>query len=107
MNVRPLHDRILVKPVEEKETIKGGIIIPDSAKEKPVEGEVVAVGSGKRNEKGDRIPLDVKVGDHVLWSKYAGRELPMKIGDVDYIILEEHEILGVIEKGKTASGGKK
>jgi chaperonin GroES len=103
--VRPLHDRILVKRVEEKETVKGGIIIPDSAREKPQEGEVIAVGLGKKNEKGERIPLDVKVGDRILWSKYSGTDLPIKIGDEDYLMVREEEVLGVIEHGKAA--GKK
>jgi len=106
MTVRPLHDRILVKRIEEKETIKGSIIIPDSAKEKPQEGEVIAVGQGKRNEKGDRVPLDVKVGDRILWSKYSGTDLPIKIGDEDYLIVREDEVLGVIEQAKHAAGKK-
>lgn len=108
MKVRPLHDRILVKRIEEQETVKGGIIIPDSAKEKPQEGEVVAVGQGKKNDKGERIPLDVKVGDRILWSKYSGTDLPIKIGDEDYLIVREDEVLGVIEGAKhAAAGGKK
>ena len=107
MNIRPLHDRILIKRIEEKETIKGGIIIPDSAKEKPQEGVVVAAGQGKRNDKGERIPLDVKVGDRILWSKYSGTDLPIKIDDEDYLIVREEEVLGVLEAAKHAVGGKK
>ena len=106
--VRPLHDRILVKRIEEKETAKGGIIIPDSAKEKPQEGVVVAVGQGKKNDKGVRIPLDVKVGDRILWSKYSGSDLPFKIDDEDYLIVREEEVLGVLEATRHAvAGGKK
>ena len=107
MTVRPLHDRLLVKRIEEKETAKGGIIIPDTAKEKPQEGVVVAVGQGKRNEKGERVPLDVKVGDRILWSKYSGTDLPIKIDDEDYLIVREEEVLGVLEATKHAVGGKK
>ncbi len=84
VNVTPLHDRVLIKRIEEKESIKGGIIIPDSAKEKPQEGEVVAAGAGKI-EKGVRVPLDVKVGDRVLFGKYSGSEI--KVDDEDYLIL--------------------
>jgi chaperonin GroES len=90
VNVTPLHDRVMVKRLEERESIKGGIIIPDSAKEKPAEGEVIAVGAGRR-EKGERIPLDVKVGDRVLFGKYSGSEI--KYDDVEYLILKEDEIL--------------
>ena len=107
MTVRPLHDRILLKLIEEKETVKGGIIIPDSAREKPQQGEVIAVGPGKRNEKGERIPLDVKVGDKIIFGKYAGNPLPVKIGDEDYLMIEEREVLGVIETAKHAASGKK
>ena len=108
MTVRPLHDRILVKRIEEKETAKGGIIIPDTAKEKPQEGVVVAIGQGKKNDKGVRVPLDVKVGDRILWSKYSGTDLPIKIDDEDYLIVREEEVLGVIEAAKhSAAGGKK
>ncbi len=91
VNITPLHDRVLVKRLEEKESVKGGIIIPDSAKEKPQEGEVVAVGAGKLNEKGDRIALDVKVGDRILFGKYSGNDI--KIDDEEYMILKEDEIL--------------
>ena len=95
MKVKPLYDRVVVKRVEEKgEVVKGGIIIPDTAKEKPQEGTVIAVGSGKVDENGKRIPLDVKAGDRVLFGKYAGTEI--KIDEVDHIILREDEILGVV-----------
>ncbi len=96
MKVRPLHDRILVRRVAEEEKTAGGIIIPDSAKEKPAEGEVIAVGSGKANEKGVVRPLDVKTGDRILFGKYSGNEI--KIEGVEHLILREDEILGVIEK---------
>lgn len=95
MNIRPLHDRILVKRLEEKEMTKGGIIIPDSAKEKPVEGEIIAVGKGKVNEKGEVRPLDVKVGDKILFGKYAGTEI--KIEGVEYLMMREDDILAVVE----------
>ncbi|HXG34607.1 MAG TPA: co-chaperone GroES [Bryobacteraceae bacterium] len=95
MNIRPLYDRIVVKRIEEKETVKGGIIIPDTAKEKPQEGEVVAVGKGKRLEDGKLVPLDVKVGDRILFGKYSGNEI--KIDDQEYLIMREDEVLGVIE----------
>jgi chaperonin GroES len=105
MNVRPLHDRILIKRIEEKETVKGGIIIPDTAKEKPQEGEVVAVGNGKKTEEGKVIPLDVKKGDRILFGKYSGTEI--KIDDQEYLIVREDEVLGVLEAAKAHSGGKK
>jgi len=95
MKIRPLHDRVLIKRVEEQEVRRGGIIIPDTAKEKPQEGKVVAVGDGKMLENGKRVPLDVKVGDRVLFGKYSGSEV--KIEDEDYLILKEEEILGVLE----------
>ncbi len=108
MTVRPLHDRILVKRIEEKESVKGGIIIPDTAREKPQEGVVIAVGQGKKNDKGEHVPLDVKVGDRILWSKYSGTDLPIKIDEEDYLIVREEEVLGVIEAAKHAAGaGKK
>lgn len=94
MNVRPLQDRILVRRVEEVETTKGGLIIPDAAKERPSEGKVIAVGSGKRDD-GNVIPLDVKVGDRVLFGKYSGSEI--KVEGVEHIILREDEILGIVE----------
>jgi chaperonin GroES len=96
MKIRPLHDRILVKRVEEEAKTKGGIIIPDSAKEKPYQGEVVAVGKGRKTEDGKVIKLDVKKGDRILFSKYAGSDI--KIDDVEYLIMREEDVLGVIEK---------
>jgi chaperonin GroES len=104
VNITPLHDRVLVKRTEEKETVKGGIIIPDSAKEKPQEGEVVAVGNGRR-EKGELIPLDVKAGDRILFGKYSGNDI--KIDDEEYLILKEDEILAKIGTSAKAAGGKK
>ncbi len=105
MKVRPLHDRILIKRIEEKETIKGGIIIPDSAKEKPQEGEVIAVGKGKKTEDGKVIPLDVQAGDRILFGKYSGTEI--KIDDQEYLIVREEEVLGVLEGATKAAGSKK
>jgi chaperonin GroES len=96
MNVRPLSDRILVTRVPEVEKTRGGIIIPDSAKERPLEGNVVAVGSGKRLEDGKIVALDVKAGDRILFGKYSGTEI--KVDGVEHIILREDEILGIIEK---------
>ena len=90
VNVTPLHDRVLVRRIEEKESVKGGIIIPDTAKEKPQEGEVIAVGAGKI-EKGERIPLDVKAGDRILFGKYSGSEI--KLDNEEFLILREEEIL--------------
>ena len=95
MALRPLHDRILVQRIEEEEQKVGGIIIPDSAKERPLEGKVIAVGSGKRLEDGTLVKLDVKAGDRVLFGKYAGTEI--KVDGVDHIIIREDEVLGVIE----------
>ena len=95
MKIRPLNDRILVKRLEEEETTAGGIIIPDSAKEKPAEGEIVAVGPGKLNDKGERTAMDVKAGDRVLFSKYGGTDV--KIEGEDYLIMREDDILGVVE----------
>ena len=96
MNVRPLHDRLLVRRIEEKETVKGGIIIPDTAKEKPIEGEVVAVGNGKILDDGSVRKLDVKVGDRILVGKYSGTDV--KIDGTEYVILREEEVLGVLSK---------
>ena len=96
MKIRPLQDRILVKRVAEEEKTKGGIIIPDTAKEKPLEGKVIAVGNGKVLEDGKVRPLDIKKGDRVLFGKYAGTEV--KIENVEHLILREEDILGVIEK---------
>jgi chaperonin GroES len=96
MKIRPLQDRVIVKRVEEEEKTKGGIIIPDTAKEKPMEGKVSAVGKGKLLEDGKIHPLDVKAGDRVLFGKYAGTEV--KIDGVEHLIMREEDILGVIEK---------
>ena len=104
MKVKPLHDRILIKRVEEKETIKGGIIIPDTAKEKPQEGEVIAVGGGKKTEEGKVIPLDVKAGDRILFGKYSGTEI--KIDDEEFLIIREEEVLGIIEAAKQPAAKK-
>src|SRR5438046_10310708 len=100
VNLTPLHDRVIVKRIEEKETVKGGIIIPDSAKEKPMEGEVIAVGAGKR-EKGELIPLDVKRGDRVLFGKYVGTEL--KLDGEEYLILGEEEIMAKLSGAAKAA----
>jgi chaperonin GroES len=96
MKVRPLQDRLLVRRVEEQEKTKGGVIIPDSAKERPLEGEVIAVGNGKRLDDGKLVALDVKKGDRILFGKYAGTEI--KVDGVEHLILREDEVLGVIEK---------
>jgi chaperonin GroES len=95
VNIRPLQDRVVAKRIEQTEEVRGGIIIPDTAKEKPQEAEVVAVGPGKLDENGNRIPVDVKKGDRVLIGKYSGSEI--KIGDEDLVILREDEILAVVE----------
>ena len=94
MKVRPLHDRLVVRRIEEKETVKGGIIIPDTAKEKPQEGEVIAVGNGKVLDSGTKVPIDVKAGDKVLFGKYSGTDI--KIDGEEYLILREDEVLAVI-----------
>jgi len=101
-NFRPLHDRVVVKRVKEEEKTRGGIIIPETAQEKPQEGEVVAVGPGARDEDGERIALDVKVGDRILFGKWSGTEV--KIDGQDYLIMKESDIMGVIEG---AAAGKK
>jgi chaperonin GroES len=98
MALRPLHDRILVQRIEESEQKVGGIIIPDSAKEKPQQGKVVAVGAGKIEKDGKRIPLDVKDGDTILFGKYSGQEV--RVDGEDYLIMREDEVLAVIESGK-------
>ncbi len=100
VNLTPLHDRVIVKRIEDKETVKGGIIIPDSAKEKPQEGEVIAVGAGRR-EKGELIPLDVKPGDRVLFGKYGGTEI--KIEGEEFLILREEEILAKLSGAAKAA----
>ena len=104
-NIRPLHDRVIVRRIEEGEQVRGGIIIPDTAKEKPQEGEVIAAGEGKYKEDGTRQPLDVKQGDRVLFGKYSGSELQID-GD-ELLIMREDEILGVLERAGAASGGTK
>jgi len=95
MKLKPLHDRILVERVEEEQKTKGGIIIPDTAKEKPAEGKVIAVGNGKLDENGKRIPLEVKKGDRILFGKYSGTEV--KIEGKEYIMMREDDVLGIIE----------
>ena len=98
MKIRPLHDRVIVKRIKEEETTKGGIIIPDTAKEKPIEGKVVAVGAGKLMDNGKSLPLEVKKGDRILFGKYAGTEI--QIEGVEHIIMREDDILGIVEKKK-------
>jgi len=95
MKVKPLYDRVLVRRIEEKEQKRGGIIIPDTAKEKPMEGKVIAVGAGAVNKEGKRQPMEVKVGDRILFGKYAGTEI--KIDDQEHVILREDEILGILD----------
>ena len=98
-NITPLHDRVILRRIEEGEQIRGGIIIPDSAKEKPQEGEVVAAGEGKYKEDGTRTPLDVKAGDLILFGKYSGQEI--KLDGEEFLIMREDEVLAVIEDGDT------
>jgi len=105
MQFRPLGDRVLVRRVEEEEKTRGGIIIPDTAKEKPQEGEVIAAGTGKRLESGTVTPLEVKEGDRVLFGKYSGTEI--KLDGTEYLILREDEILGIVTASATAGKGKK
>ena len=105
MNVRPLHDRIIVQRIEEGEQKVGGIIIPDSAKEKPQQGKVIAAGSGKSKDDGKRVPLDVKSGDLILFGKYSGQEI--KLEGEEYLIMREDEVLAVIEDGGGDSKKKK
>jgi chaperonin GroES len=95
MNVRPLHDRLVIQRLEEGEQKVGGIIIPDSAKEKPQQGKVIAAGNGKTTDEGKRVPLDVKAGDRILFGKYSGQEI--KLDGKDYLIMREDEVLGVID----------
>ena len=104
-NITPLHDRVIVRRIEEGEQVRGGIIIPDSAKEKPQDGEVVAAGAGKYKEDGTRQPLDVKPGDRVLFGKYSGSEI--KIDGEELLIMREDEILGIIARAGAATGTKK
>src|SRR4026209_837179 len=105
MKITPLHDRVIVKRIEEGEQIRGGIIIPDSAKEKPQEGEVIAVGLGKDKTDGTRQPLDVKAGDRILFGKYTSSEI--KIDGEELLIMREDEILGILTRAGAAAGGKK
>ncbi len=100
MQFRPLHDRVVVKRVAEEEKTKGGIIIPDTAKEKPMEGEVIAVGPGARDEKGNLVPLDVKVGDRILFGKWSGTEV--KLDGEELLIMKETDIMGILEAPKAA-----
>ena len=104
MNVRPLHDRVIVRRLEEGEQKIGGIIIPDSAKEKPMQGKVLAVGNGKSNEDGTRFPLDLKAGDLILFGRYSGQEI--KVDGEEFLIMKEDEVLGVIEHRSAASPSK-
>ena len=104
MNVRPLHDRIIVQRIEEGEQKVGGIIIPDSAKEKPQQGKVIAAGSGKSKDDGKRVPLDVKTGDRILFGKYSGQEI--KLDGEEYLIMREDEVLAVMENGDVKKGKK-
>jgi chaperonin GroES len=99
MNVRPLHDRIIVRRLEEGEQKVGGIIIPDTAKEKPQQGKVIAAGNGRMNDEGKRVPLDVKAGDLILFGKYTSQEV--KLDGEEYLIMREDEVLAVIEGGGT------
>ncbi len=103
-NIKPLHDRVIVRRIEEGEQVRGGIIIPDSAKEKPQEGEVIAAGEGKRKDDGTRQTLDVQAGDRVLFGKYSGSEI--KLDGEELLIMREDEILGIIERAGAASGKK-
>jgi chaperonin GroES len=104
MKVRPLHDRVVVKRLEEKgDVVRGGIVIPDTAKEKPQEGEVVAVGSGKKKDDGSRVAMDVKVGDRILFGKYSGTEI--KIDGEEFLMMREEDILGILDGAR--GGGKK
>ena len=98
MKVKPLYDRILVQRMEPQEQVRGGIIIPDTAKEKPMEAKIIAVGEGKYDDNGKRVPLEVKAGDHVLIGKYAGTEI--KVDDEEYVILREDEVLAIIQDKK-------
>lgn len=102
MNIKPLHDRVIVKRLEQEEKTAGGIIIPDTAKEKPIQGEILAVGPGARDDAGKLIPLDVKVGDIVLFSKWGGTEV--KLDGQEYLVMKESDLIGIIE---TSKSGKK
>ena len=100
MKFRPLHDRVVVKRVEEEGKTKGGIIIPDTAKEKPMEGEIVSVGPGARDESGKLVPPDVKAGDRILFGKWSGTEI--KLDGVEYLIMKESDIMGIVQGGSAA-----
>jgi chaperonin GroES len=102
INIKPLHDRVIVKRIDQGEQVRGGIIIPDTAKEKPQEGEVIAAGEGKYREDGSRQPLDVKAGDRVLFGKYSSSEI--KVDGEELLIMREDEILGIIERASAAAG---
>jgi len=105
MNIRPLYDRVVVKRIEEQETTRNGIVIPDSAKEKPQEGEVMAIGKGKRLDDGKLVALDVQVGDRILFGKYSGNEI--KLDGIEYIIMREDDVLGILDvTAKPSSKGK-
>ncbi len=104
MDIRPLHDRVVVKRIEEGETMIGGLIIPDSAKEKPQQGEVVAVGKGKRGDDGKVQPMDVQVGDRILFGKYSGSDI--KLDGTEYLIMREDEILGVLSNAASSAKAK-
>ena len=104
INIRPLYDRIVVKRIEEQETVKGGIIIPDSAKEKPQEAEVLAVGNGKKTDEGKIIPLEVKAGDRILFGKYSGNEI--KVDGEEVLILREDEVLGILAESAKSKASK-
>ena len=104
MTIRPLHDRVLIKRIEAQETLKGGIIIPDTAKEKSQEGEVISIGTGKTLENGSIVPLEVKEGDRILFGKYSGTDI--RLQDQDYLILREDEIVGVLTRADKAVGKK-
>jgi len=105
MNIRPLQDRVVVKRLEEKEAMRGAIVIPDTAKEKPQEGEVIAVGNGKVLNSGTRVPMDVKVGDRILFGKYSGSEV--KLDGEEVLIMREEDILGVLTRTNGSGKGKK
>ena len=105
MNVRPLHDRIIIQRIEETEQKIGGIIIPDTAKEKPQQGKVIAAGAGKGKDDGKRVALDVKAGDLILFGKYSGQEI--KLDGEEYLIMREDEVLAVIDNGESAKKAKK
>src|SRR5947199_2268596 len=101
MNIRPLYDRIVVKRIEEQETTRNGIVIPDSAKEKPQEGEVMAIGKGKRLDDGKMVAVDVQVGDRILFGKYSGNEI--KLDGTEYIIMREDDVLGILDSAAKAA----